>query len=267
MAANDSDRALWREKFRLQDEQFRFPQHHVPHFVGRHLSRSRVVSWAFSYLCYLTHIRELAVSLGPRSVLDVGCGEGRFLGMLPPSVERRVGVDLSARALRFARAFYPEIEFLGTDAAELDETFDLVVSIEVLEHVPDEQVAPFLRTLAERTRPDGHVIVCVPTTVMALQRKHYRHYDSHLFEEQLRASGAALSIASLEFVYARSRLVDLYTRVTVNRWWAIEVHWLNRVVWNHVWRHLRLSTEGRGQHMVALLRREEGPGLGASGCG
>jgi len=259
MNSDKVERLRSTDKFRIQDDDFRFPSHHVAHFAGGgHLTRCRVWPWAFGYLCYLTHVKELALSLNPSSVLDIGCGEGRFLGMLPPSVRRRLGVDLSERAIRFARAFYPDVEFQVLDAAELQETFDLVVAIEVLEHIPDDDVDDFLRTLADRAKGGGHVILCVPTTVMPLVRKHYRHYDREVFERQLSSSKAPLRILSVDYVYARSKLVNFYTRLTINRFGILELYRLNRLVWRYVWKRLRQTTPERGQHLVVLLQKTGG---------
>jgi len=100
------------------------------------------------------------VDAGPGlSVLDVGCGPGR----LAPGVAERgaeyVGLDRSPGLLREARA-RGAARVLQADATTLpfaDGTFDRVVALSVLYHVPDWPVA--LREMRRVARPGGLVVV------------------------------------------------------------------------------------------------------------
>ncbi len=243
-------------KFLLQDQQYQFPYHYIPHLDGRGVGhKARELHWGLKYLCYQLHVRELVRGLAPSSVLDVGCGDGVLLGSLAGEVERRVGVDLSARAIGFARAFYPEVEYLVADAAVLTESFDLVSAIEVLEHIPDDKVGNFFRTLARRARAGGAVLISVPTVVVPLKEKHFRHYDIVSFRAQLEASQCPLRIMRVDYVYHHDYLMRVYKRLTSNRLWTGEIHPLQRHIWRHVWDNLRYSTPDRAHVMVVVLER------------
>jgi 2-polyprenyl-3-methyl-5-hydroxy-6-metoxy-1,4-benzoquinol methylase len=91
---------------------------------------------------------------GMRSLLDVGCGRGRFLDFLRkdrPSL-RLAGVDLSRNENRNG------IEFHCGDIFALElGTFDAVVSLATIEHVAD--VGAFTRRLASLCNPGGVVVV------------------------------------------------------------------------------------------------------------
>lgn len=201
----------------------------------------------------MRHIQELTYSLNPSSVLDVGCGDGRFIGALGREIDRRVGIDLSERAIRFAKAFIPNVNFRAIDAGELHETFDLVVAIEVLEHIPDERTDEFLKTLAERTNIGGHVIISVPTTIVPLNKRDYRHYDLELLQKQMASSGARLKIIRVDYVYRLSLPMEFYARLFQNRLLTIEVRCLQRVMWNYVWNTLRRASEKNRKHLVVTL--------------
>jgi 2-polyprenyl-3-methyl-5-hydroxy-6-metoxy-1,4-benzoquinol methylase len=101
----------------------------------------------------------------PRSVIDVGCGEGvltyrwaQRLGSAPV-----VGLDLEDPKLQaeWETRRLPNLEFRTMAPDRLpcnDGEFDLATAIEVLEHVPDPD-----QTLAEMTRvARGHLLVSVP---------------------------------------------------------------------------------------------------------
>jgi SAM-dependent methyltransferase len=245
------------DKFTIQDRQYRFPYHHIPHLDDKgDVVCHRLLTWGFEYMCYLLHIRDLVSDLNPSSILDVGCGDGRLLG-LEATGARKVGADLSERSIQFARAFHPGLDFRVADAAGLDETFDVVLAMEVLEHVPDDRVAGFLRALEARTRPGGHVVVSVPTVVLPLNPKHYRHYDLSLLKDQLDASGVELQVERVQYVYRHPWIMRMYRRVTLNRLWFFELHSLRRLMWRFTWNRLRFATERDGRHLVAVLRRSD----------
>lgn len=246
------------DKFAMQDGQYHFPYHHIPHFHGSRAagdqpSTIRHLGWGLEYLCYQRLLVERVRALAPDSLLDVGCGDGRFIGMIGPSVPVRKGVDLSEAAIGFARAFQPDVAFEVIDAAALTEQFDVVTSIETLEHIPEEATGHFLRALAARSRRD--VLIAVPTKVVPLTKKHHRHYDLALLEQQVAASGAPLMLESHEYIYRGSKLLKLWKRATANRLWTVEIAPLQRLAWRYVWNQLRDATERNGHHLLARYRR------------
>jgi len=97
----------------------------------------------------------------PRAILEVGCGEGEILELLAARYPqaRLVGVDLPDDHLRaeWSRRGVAAEEGDATALRFADREFDLVLAIEVLEHVPHPQ-----RALAELAR------VCTGTAVLSV---------------------------------------------------------------------------------------------------
>jgi len=100
-------------------------------------------------------LRELLRLAAPRSVLDVGCGEGVLTDRIArlPGVRRVVGVDLAdpTLAAQWAarrRPGGPRFCAMRAEHLEFGEReFELVAAIEVLEHLPNPELA-----LAEMAR-------------------------------------------------------------------------------------------------------------------
>jgi len=108
---------------------------------------------------------ELLTRAAPRSLLDVGCGEGvlvhRWALAMPD--RRVVGIDLEEESIQagWAERQAANLEYRTMPADDLPFAtgeFDLATAIEVLEHVPDPE-----RTLAEMARcAERHLLVSVP---------------------------------------------------------------------------------------------------------
>lgn len=243
-------------KFTLQDSQYSFPYHYIPHFDQRGVvTLTRKLSWGLDYLCYQRHLHEKVIHLNPISVLEVGCGDGYFLGNLPETIKTRVGVDLSERAIAFAQAFHPECDFRVEDAAEMNESFDLVAAIEVIEHIPEKLLPQFLNALADRVEDDGNVIISVPTTVLPLNKKHYRHYTLDLLNKQLKESRCGLEVVHFEYIYSKPWWFKMFSRFFSNRLFSLEVRPFMRFAWNEVWTKYRFATEKNGFHLIAILKK------------
>lgn len=241
----------------IQANQYIFPYHHIPHIdQDGYGSRCRYWKWGYEYLCYQLHIRDIVLKLAPLSVLDAGCGDGAFIGSLKDTVKTLAGCDPVQRAIQFAKAFNPQVEFYTSQVERVPGTFDVVAAIEVLEHLPPENVSHFLRSLAAKTRPGGHIVLSVPTTVMPLNPKHYRHYDMPTLKTELSAADVPLKIVLFEYVYRHSFLAKIYLWVTNNSLWSFELHLLRKVFWKYVWNRLRAADEKTGRHLVVVLRKE-----------
>ena len=139
-------------------------------------------------------MRELTRDLVPKSILDVGCGEGsmlKTLGANHPSAAL-TGVELSDNALGLARANLPRATFQALDVAtaRLHGLFDLIVSAYVVEHIEDDTSA--LINMAAMTAPGGHVVVATLQGRMRdFEHKigHVRNYRPGELQAKIAATG------------------------------------------------------------------------------
>lgn len=98
------------------------------------------------------------------SVLDVGCGEGRFTAALADAGTRAVGIDVAREPLRRAHSVRPELDLrvvAPEEAWELaDASFDAVWAGETIEHVLD--TAGWLSEVRRVLRPGGVLLLSTP---------------------------------------------------------------------------------------------------------
>lgn len=154
---------------------------------------------------FLNAVREEVAGLRPRSILDAGCGEGLSLGAVMEATrpDRAAGVDMLADSVRFAQANQPAASFLRGDVTRLpfaDESFDVVMCCEVLEHLDDPAAAiAELRRVARRA-----LVLSVPhepwfrlgslirgkyTATWGNHPEHVQHWDARSLPAFLKRQG------------------------------------------------------------------------------
>lgn len=104
-----------------------------------------------------------------RSILDVGCFAGSFLGSLPEGMfARAVGVDILSEQIRYAKNKYENTwrNFYCMDEKGLSqvirEPFDVITLIEVIEHLTAEQIRNLLDDIIMRLQKGGVLILTTP---------------------------------------------------------------------------------------------------------
>lgn len=97
---------------------------------------------------------------GPLRILDIGCGRGWMTDALSRFGEA-MGVDLSVKE---AQTLYPSLHFEEMDIVSRfpEGTYDVVVSSEVIEHLPLEHQAEHIERIAGALRKDGLLILTTP---------------------------------------------------------------------------------------------------------
>lgn len=108
------------------------------------------------------------------SVLDVGCGTGTTDRYLQSRVGHLEGVDVSDEMLSIARTAVPKAKYHWYDGEKLpfsDDSFDVVVAICVLHHVPMSQRYKFVSEMVRVTRSEGVVAVFEHNPLNPLTRR------------------------------------------------------------------------------------------------
>jgi SAM-dependent methyltransferase len=128
------------------------------------------------------HVREELVRrvgvLDVHSILDVGCGSGENLRALSAKGGYELtGVDVSEEALTLARRRVSGAEFqlVNVERQALPKEFDLVISVQVIEHLADDMAA--LRNMAEMAR--SYVFISTLAGRMRRSELHTGHVRNY----------------------------------------------------------------------------------------
>ena len=162
-----------------------------------------------------------------KKVLDLGCGTGygsaELISMGAKSVD---GVDLSKGAIGFARANYKKnrLSFKIADALNLpfkDNTFDCVVSFEVIEHVKD--YTKYLTEAFRVLKKGGYFIFSTPN-IMQYRRGsshyHFKEFSAQELRQTFKKMGLPLDLfgqtfKNHQFIKAQRQYFQRYERFTL----------------------------------------------------
>jgi ubiquinone/menaquinone biosynthesis C-methylase UbiE len=99
-------------------------------------------------------------------VLDIGCGWGTITFALSSKVHRVIGIDNDPESIEICRKNYPACEFIEANAYNLpfsDESFDVVIMFDFIEHIPNFNGTSVAINEANRVlRPGGKLIIWTP---------------------------------------------------------------------------------------------------------
>lgn len=156
----------------------------------------------------------LIAPLSPQKILDAGCGEGFTLQILYELKIGKVleGVDFSKDAVRIAKRRYPHLNIKTGDIYNLpykDNTFDLVICTEVLEHLknPGQAVSELKRVSSEYilfTVPNEPWWMLFNFTKWGRQKEigHINHWPFWGFKKLIESSGLKVQKLKLPFPWA-----------------------------------------------------------------
>lgn len=173
--------------------------------AGGNLSYSNPIEDAVVYPLFQELIRDLKMRVDGGSVLDVGCGSGRwvryFLERFKP--QRLVGVDVTQASIDLLRQFKPpqgectlrfERADIGAPELDLGEKFDLINVSNVLFHIPEEEL--FMRALANLAKhlaPEGRIVTTEYLPRVTMRTEWMLVRSRYHFEHAVKTSGLRIA--------------------------------------------------------------------------
>ncbi len=158
------------------------------------------------YLIYLSQLAAYVVFasefITDKSVLEIGCGGGYGADYISKFASKTVSIDINKSAVYHSQAKYGDaVNFMMGDGTRLPfkaESFDLVVSFQVIEHIDLKRLLHYLSEIKRVLTKDGVFILSTPNRKLRLlpfqkpwnpehtkeySQKELMHLLSKVFEE------------------------------------------------------------------------------------
>jgi SAM-dependent methyltransferase len=164
-------------------------------------------------------VPRLRASVSGR-LLDVGCGTLPFKPYIERYVESYDGLDVERRSeqTRFISDARNMVEIA-------DDSYDSVISLSMLEHIPDPWLA--LREMRRVCRPGGSVIILIPH-LMRLHEEPHDYYRFTPYGLRALAEQAGFRIVAIESVSGLSAFIahQISTLVVCTLWRVPLLKWV-----------------------------------------
>ncbi|MDQ3393883.1 MAG: class I SAM-dependent methyltransferase [Bacteroidota bacterium] len=144
-------------------------------------------------------------------LLEIGCGEGRGIELLAPLSDSYLALDKITDIIErlakkhanvmFKQAVVPPFEGIP------DNTFDVVVSFQVIEHIRDDKF--FLEEIHRVLKPGGTAFLTTPNIKMTLTRNpwHIREYTA---PELTKLASSIFSKVEMKGIAGNKKIMEYY---------------------------------------------------------
>lgn len=166
----------------------------------------------FVYQRHLIAYQRAEQNIGG-NVLEVGCGDGYGLKILAPCCDSYTGIDKFPTHIDEAFAKTHNITFRQMEVPPFtgmeDNTFDHVVSFQVIEHIEDDD--QFVKEIHRVLKPGGTMMITTPNILMSLTRNPW-HVREYLTKELEDLCAKYFSSVNMEGLYGNDRITQYYEK-------------------------------------------------------
>lgn len=200
-----------------QEAEYWFPYHYIASSPRNGFRQHFVDTWGINYISTIEFLLEKIAVRQFTSVIDIGCGDGRFSQELASRlpIDKVCGVDYSSQAIALAKAMNPDMD--GLDYVQADITadhnlgkYDAAFLMEVFEHIPPSETGVFLKSVRRLLNTDGVLHLTVPHENKTVEYKHFQHFSIDSISEYLRKDFHILEVVPFEKLGIRRRLMNYF---------------------------------------------------------
>ncbi|MFL5789620.1 MAG: class I SAM-dependent methyltransferase [Flavisolibacter sp.] len=156
-------------EFKTEEEHYEYLFTKDPAWSTSTMNLDEALRWGAikSYMDFCAGIeKEKEQNKKSLEILDLGCGRGWLSNQLS-SFGKVMGIEPVKKVVEFGKRLFPRLNLNAGRAEDLlaqgyNERFDVIVSSEVIEHVPEDQKNDFVEKSSRLVKKDGYVIITTP---------------------------------------------------------------------------------------------------------
>lgn len=167
----------------------------------------------------------LHLNFRSKTIADVGSGAGSFLDHISGISSVQIAVEPTERYHQsLTERGYKVFSYVGDALEKYEETVDIVVSLQVIEHV--DQPNKFLADLARLLRPGGVLVISTPNRSDILMELASEHFPSFFYRTQHRWYFDKASLLHCCETALKGKFSDLYLEYHHTLGFSNTLHWL-----------------------------------------
>ena len=130
-----------------------------------------------NYYIHLARYMFLLRQVRPEyTILEIGCGTGYGSRLLADKAKKVIATDKASFELRNSWDAISKENLIFTDIIP-DELFDIVVSFEVVEHIPVSELSEYFSTIKSHLKSTGVVFLSTPRALPFEERSKNRQLE------------------------------------------------------------------------------------------
>lgn len=137
------------------------------------------------YAEHITRYQCVQDAIKDKIVLDIASGSGYGTKLLAENAKQVIGVDINKEAVEYSKKNFSgkNITYIlgdGTSIPLEDDSVDVVVTFETIEHIQDYK--QFLKEVSRVLKPDGLAIISTPNDLEFAEGNHF-HIHEFTYDE------------------------------------------------------------------------------------
>jgi len=240
----------------FQEEKYNFNYHYIPEYQNNNFKHFKVGAWFLEYMGFIEHLKEYLKNYNFSNLIEVGCGDGRIISELSKKFKDKkfTGIDISKKAIDYAK--YLNIQdnliYKHLDVGNCKEKFDVILLIEVFEHIAIEERKKFLESIKIMMNDNTILIVTVPHKNRKLDPRHYEHFTLHSFKEAFKD----FHLIEHKFLAKKSLIVKFFYTFLENKYFILSHQkLLNKIFSFYKKRYLIHTNEDKALRIFGVFKK------------